>query len=171
MVLLAACSQDPSNEVDRSDKQRLADQATNASTADKEDLKYYPISKYEKYPESVRSLIRQADRENDRCRGRFDDQTMYACNRRELIMAELEKMGWCWGGSDVGYLEHWLKCADDPYHMPGGHGPDSLYSDQEIREVTQSHAEQSATLPDARCAPARPSGSDWTPAFAGEQGD
>lgn len=91
-------------------------ESKNEASSDPENSNfYYPLSKYRKYPEEVQSLIRRADIENGRCRGIFDNETLRACNRRELIMIELEKKGWCWGGADVGYLEHWLKCADDPY--------------------------------------------------------
>jgi hypothetical protein len=87
-----------------------------ASPPDEDDLRYFPLSKYMKYPEKVRALIRRADMENDRCRGRFEgSKTLRACDRRDKIMKDLEHRGWCWGGSDVGYLEHWLKCAEDRY--------------------------------------------------------
>jgi len=100
-------------------------------------LNYYPLSRYGKYPLSVRWLIRKADIEDGQCRGIFDKYTLYACNRREVIMFELEKRGWCYGGSLVGFEMHWLKCADDPYHRPGGHGPDALYTKEEIEEMTE----------------------------------
>lgn len=103
------------------------------------DLRYYPLAKYRKYPETVRSLIRRADMEDDRCRGIFDNETLRACNRREWIMVELENKGWCWGGADVGYLEHWLKCADDPYRPRNYRRTIHLYSEKEIAE-SANHA-------------------------------
>lgn len=133
LFLLVACSPHSNSEASEDHALRVGDRTAHALGADSDELKYFPLSKYKKYPDSVRSLIRRADIENDRCRGRFNDQTLLACNRRERIMAELEKKGWCWGGSQVGYSRHWLKCADDPYYQPGGHGPDSLYSEGDIR--------------------------------------
>lgn len=71
---------------------------------------------YKQYPIQVRSLIRLTDLEDGRCRGRLGGapETLRACNRRDHLLVLLEKKGWCWGGSHVGYLEHWLRCADDP---------------------------------------------------------
>lgn len=153
-VLLLACGQnsDNSTQVNHiADVQMLANvEAWEAAGADgnhqvvtetESNADYYAPSNYLKYPDEVRSLIRRADIENGHCRGNSGNnpETLRACNRRERIMAELEKTGWCWGGSQVGYLQHWLKCADDPYYRPGGHGPKFLYSDEEINELTQSH--------------------------------
>jgi hypothetical protein len=100
------------------------------SVPDDSGLRYYPLSKYLKYPKDVRSLIRWADMENGRCRGRFDNETYRACSRCDAIMFELKKKGWCWGGSDVSYLEHWLRCVDDPYYHPDEQEYSSPYSEE-----------------------------------------
>jgi hypothetical protein len=47
-------------------------------------------------------------------------------------LKELEKKGWCWGGSQYGYLEHWLECADDPHYRPAGSIPS--FSEADIQE-------------------------------------
>jgi len=141
LALLVGCNFSPANNDDdnRPSPQLSNQTVVNELTADDPDLKYFPLSKYQKYPVSVRELIRRADLENDRCReGRSDDpETYYSCNRRGRIMDELEKRSWCRGGADVGYLLHWLKCADDPYYPPEGRGPDTPYSEEGIREATQ----------------------------------
>jgi len=91
-------------------------------TGEEDEGDYYAPSNYVKYPRNVRMLIRRADIENGHCRGGSGDvpETWRACNRRDRLIIELKEKGWCWGGSDVGYLEHWLKCADDPYNAQGG---------------------------------------------------
>lgn len=90
---------------------------------------YYSPSNYTKYPKEVRTLIRKAHLENSQCRGGSGNEpaTFLACDRRQKIIAELEKKGWCWGGSHVGYLQHWLRCTDDPDYRPGQQVYDATY--------------------------------------------
>jgi hypothetical protein len=99
---------------------------------------------YRKYPIAVRSLIRRTDIEDNHCRGDFGDdpETLRACNRRYYLLIALEKKGWCWGGADVGYLEHWLKCADDPDYRPGGYGSKPPYSRKDIEEVAHLNSKR-----------------------------
>lgn len=98
---------------------------------------YRVPSNYLKYPEEVRSIIRRTDMENDHCRGSGGDdpETLRACNRRYYLLLALEKRGWCWGGGDYGYQEHWLRCRDDPDYRLGQYGAQPPYSETDIQEV------------------------------------
>jgi hypothetical protein len=74
---------------------------------------------YAQYPLSVRPLIRKADSLNDACRGTRHAETEAVCARRDRLIGQIRSLGWCWGGADFGYLQHWLPCAED---HPGGRG-------------------------------------------------
>ena len=113
-------------------------------TADRSQGSYRSPSKYLKYPQEVRLLIRHADTENDHCRGDSGDdpETLRACNRRYYLLLSLERKGWCWGGSHYGYLEHWLKCADDPDYRPGQYGSKPPFSDDDIREAARAQKQK-----------------------------
>lgn len=135
-LLLTACGKDSNNNTQERQSEAIQRAAEDSAA---EDLRAYPPTKYTKYPRNVRSPIRSADMENDHCRGGTgnDPETYRACNRRDKIMVELEKKGWCWGGSNVGYLKHWLRCSDDPYYQPSQPASNPPYSEEEIKEATQ----------------------------------
>ena len=80
---------------------------------------YFPISRYREFPRSVRHLLQRADIENAVCRDRGNEETMNACNRRHYMHVELERRGWCWGGSEIGADRHWVRCSTERSWWPG----------------------------------------------------
>lgn len=67
-------------------------------------------------PNRPAELIRKAEAENTKCRGGAgnDPHTSVACYERERTIAELKKIGWCWGPRDVsGYQKKWISCSND----------------------------------------------------------
>jgi hypothetical protein len=118
-----------------------------SSPDDAGDLKYYPLSRYKAFPTDIRPLLQRAEMENDRCRGNSGDkpETLEACNRRYFVLLELEKRGWCWGGSQYSYKEHWLKCSQDRDYRPGQYGAKPPISEDEIQETRRSAAQANHT--------------------------
>lgn len=74
--------------------------------------------RFDGFPREVRDPLLRNAKENSLCRGGSggNRSTLRACNRRDGIMAELMKLGWCWGGSDTGAFMRWLRCNEDPRH-------------------------------------------------------
>ena len=133
LVLLIACGA-TSSSVGQTSPSVIT--ATDSPLADDQQSRgYFPLSNYRKYPKNVRSLIRRTEIEDDRCRGRFDSETYLACNQRYYLLLALEKKGWCWGGGDYGYQEHWIRCRDDPHYEPGQYGSKPPFSDADIEEA------------------------------------
>ena len=80
---------------------------------------YFPLSRYQDFPRSVRGLLQRADVEDSVCRDRGNEETMNACNRLHYMLVELERRGWCWGGSDIGADMRWVRCSAEPSWWPG----------------------------------------------------
>ncbi len=62
---------------------------------------------------SDESLIKQANKLNDQCRGGSGDNlaTIKACDKRDKIIDELALKGWCYGHEgQAGYQRQWEKC-------------------------------------------------------------
>ena len=82
--------------------------------------KYYPLTRYRKFPVQLRPMFQRADSEHDICRGlpdanaKQDIVLMQRCNRAHRAYFLLEKKGWCWGGSDISAEQRWIKCASGP---------------------------------------------------------
>ncbi len=73
----------------------------------------YPRRKYDIYPETVRSLIREVDILKDKCRGGSGDDpaTWRECETLDVRGESLRKRGWCWGPDDAfGYQKTWMTC-------------------------------------------------------------
>jgi hypothetical protein len=44
---------------------------------------------------------------------------MAACEKRDHLMQQAEKAGYCWGPQEAfGYEKHWIKCSEDPANAP-----------------------------------------------------
>ena len=87
-----------------------------------EEIRYFPLSRYARFPSGDRALLRRAEMENDECRGRMgnDSSTLRACNRGYCVALELERRGICWGGGEIAAEDRWLPCseADSPPLTP-----------------------------------------------------
>lgn len=62
---------------------------------------------------TVESLIKQADKLNDQCRGGSGDNpaTIKACDKRDKLIDEINAKGWCYGHEgQAGYQRKWEKC-------------------------------------------------------------
>ena len=80
-----------------------------------DDEKYFPIAYYRSYPRPVQRLMQRDNVESNQCRGGSgnDVEILRACNRRDRITVQLERIGWCWGSiQHVGALDHWMRCSD-----------------------------------------------------------
>lgn len=77
----------------------------------------HPFSSYRHYSADVRNMVRRADIENSACRGGHGDDeiTWRACDRRDFLMIELERRGWCRGTRAPGQFDIWLPCSHDYY--------------------------------------------------------
>jgi hypothetical protein len=91
--------------------------------------KYFPLSKYRRFPVQLRAMFQRADSEYDTCRGlpdadaRQDIILMQRCNRAQRASFLLEKKGWCWGGGQSESEHHWIKCGTGPKNE----NPDEQY--------------------------------------------
>lgn len=96
LCCLAACSEQPAGKND-------ADLASNVK-----EIKNHS------------ALLQQIDTANDICRGKPGDskEGIEACDKRERLMGEAEKLGICWGPQDAfGAEKHWIRCSDDPAYV------------------------------------------------------
>jgi hypothetical protein len=121
--------------------------AVTVSEADME--RYFPISRYRRFPVEARQLLQRADFENEHCRGATDrDADKYrACNRAWEAMVGLERIGWCWGNERSGRPssdDHWLRCSHQPRYRPGWAGANPPFSEREISEMANQAANDSA---------------------------
>lgn len=69
----------------------------------------------------IQPLIQEIDQANSKCRGLSGDSTegIAACEKRDRLMQEAEKTGWCWGPQGgYGYEQHWIQCSEDPPRTP-----------------------------------------------------
>jgi hypothetical protein len=84
----------------------------------------------------VRALVERETIEDEHCRGSSGDdpETMRACNRRQQLLAQIERKGWCWGGSDIGAEMHWVRCASQPGYVRGQFDK-PYFNDAEINEA------------------------------------
>jgi hypothetical protein len=125
----------PSTEVS---PQPSAEAAAIVSDADMD--RYFPLSRYGRFPVEARRLLQRADFENDYCRGTFRGPATYrACNRSWEAMVALERLGWCWGNETVGRPssdDHWLRCSRIRGYHTGWAGTHPPFSEQEISEMT-----------------------------------
>ena len=70
---------------------------------------------------AIPPLIQEIEQTNDNCRDLPGDSTegIAACEKRDRLMQEAEKTGWCWGPQEAyGYEKHWIQCSEDPARMP-----------------------------------------------------
>jgi hypothetical protein len=89
-----------------------------------EEKSWFPINNYRKFPDKVRASLQRADIENAICRGNSGDnpETLRACNRREILMLDLEDWGWCYGSKEhIGAMDHWWLCVNEDNFRPGEH--------------------------------------------------
>jgi hypothetical protein len=64
-------------------------------------------------------ILSEIDLINDTCRGGSGKVAESACEKRDALMADAEKQGWCWGPRDaIGADKHWIQCRDDPARAP-----------------------------------------------------
>lgn len=125
-ALLAGCQ--PADEGKAPDKPTSATAEASAATNSN------PVS----HPLDAKPLMNQAEAENDHCRGGHGDnpETMRACNRRQKLLTELERRGWC---LEENAEQHWVRCADDPDYRPGQYGSEPPYTEEDIREASRSN--------------------------------
>jgi hypothetical protein len=81
--------------------------------------RYFPLERYQNYPESIRPILQAYFVANDQCRGIPGIEQMRACNRRQRVHVELDRRGWCWGGATIEAEMHWVPCAQEEWHQPG----------------------------------------------------
>lgn len=65
---------------------------------------------------SIDALLNEANRLDGLCRsGSGDDpKTLKACDQRDVLGAEIQSRGWCWGPKNaIGADKHWMLCKDD----------------------------------------------------------
>lgn len=64
-------------------------------------------------------ILTEIDRVNDTCRGADEKIAASACEKRDALIADAEKQGWCWGPREaIGADQHWIQCSDDPARAP-----------------------------------------------------
>lgn len=80
---------------------------------------WFPLSRYREFPAAVRPLLQRAETEAALCRGSGNEEVMNVCNFSHKLHVQLGRLGWCWGGSDIGANEHWVRCDEDPHTAPG----------------------------------------------------
>jgi hypothetical protein len=114
-------------------EQQLFLAACYPNTEEAENLKYFPPSKYLKYPQDVRELIRQADIERGICRGYPTPDTLRACNRAQPIGIELIERGWCFDSDEQAtWAKHWRRCTGDD--LKGVRSYDPPFSEEDLKE-------------------------------------
>jgi hypothetical protein len=93
------------------------------------------------HPFDAKPLMNQAEAENELCRGGHgnDPETMQACDRRQQLLSELERRGWCF---EENAKRHWLRCVDDPDYRPGQYGSRPPYTEEDIREASGNASDQ-----------------------------
>ena len=98
----------------------------------------YPMSRYQRYPNSIQCLLQEDAMASDECEGLppSDPARYRACNRQYLVSVELERKGWCWGGGDVESNKRWLRCTDDPQYRPESYRQRIPFPESEIRNLT-----------------------------------
>jgi hypothetical protein len=75
----------------------------------------YPIERFRSFPPDAQQLLQRESKENSLCRGGSGAfrSTYRACNRRDLLNLQLQKIGWCWGRERPLEIEHRLRCSND----------------------------------------------------------
>lgn len=105
--------------------------------------------RFDGFPREIRDPLLRNAKENSLCRGGSggNRSTLRACNRRDGVMAELMKLGWCWGGSDTGAFMRWLRCNDDPSHDPSAllRSDPPYFSEAEIEDAFEDEPRSPAT--------------------------
>lgn len=67
-----------------------------------------------KYPASIQPELAAIEAEDLVCRGNSGDDpdTMTACKRRETMMREVGRKGWCWGpDAAIEADKHWMRAG------------------------------------------------------------
>ncbi|MDR6850365.1 hypothetical protein [Sphingomonas sp. BE137] len=67
-----------------------------------------------KYPTAVQEQLVAIEAENGICRGHSGDDptTIAACDRRDAMIAEVNKKGWCWGPDEAIEADrHWMRAG------------------------------------------------------------
>jgi hypothetical protein len=66
-------------------------------------------------------LLREIDQASTKCRSMPGDSTdgMAACEKRDRLVQEAEKAGWCWGPQEsFSHEKHWIRCSETPNRTP-----------------------------------------------------
>ena len=94
----------------------------------------------------LQRLMRTVETENEHCRGGHGDErdTMRACNRRQKLLFELERRGWCF--EETGEVP-WQRCVSDPDYRPGQYGEALPSSEEKIRTAAEDRAARSMGAP------------------------
>ncbi len=68
------------------------------------------------WPANVKALITRSEDANDRCRGGAGDDpaTLKACDQREVLGRQIDRLGYCKGrAGQYGYEMWWHRCGPD----------------------------------------------------------
>lgn len=132
LALLGACSQP----ADRSEQVAGTNQTEPPAAANSQEAAP-PAPLPSASPQRPNDLISAEERENEACRGGSGDDpaTMRACNRRQVLLKELQDAGWCWGGAEIEADKRFVTCKPgDPDYSPGAFD-EPYFSDQDIAEA------------------------------------
>lgn len=75
--------------------------------------KFIPQGSAAAPPPDVQKLMKQEEELNGQCRGGSGDspKTMAACEKRDKVLDQIKRKGWCWGSDgQAGYERSWVKC-------------------------------------------------------------
>lgn len=91
-------------------------------------------------PKRPNELIAAEERENEACRGGSGDsiETMKACNRRQVLLKELQDSGWCWGGADIEAEKRFVACKPGDRDYSPGAFDEPYYSEADMAELTNT---------------------------------
>jgi hypothetical protein len=117
ILMTSSCQNDDSDAQYSAEESRPSPRHSMETIYSAEDKAYHPISRYARFPTNVRVLMQSVAIENDECRGGSGNlpETYRACDRRDLIVTEIKKRGWCWGSVDSMAASaefYWLECKD-----------------------------------------------------------
>jgi len=105
------------------------------------DWRWVQIEQFDDFPREIQLLMQREGKENSRCRGGSggNRSTLRACNRRQVAIIELRKLGWCWGGAETEAFKRWLRCEEDENFDPAElrQTQEPYFSDEDVNEALE----------------------------------